>query len=313
MLKWTEVMDQEIRDFLTSEWIIKIIFVLITFILIKLAASLFKKSATRYVKDNSARYRIRKFITIMGYLLALFAMALIFKDRLSGLSVFFGLAGAGVALALNEVVLSLGGGVAIAVGNFYATGDRVKIGGITGDVIDIGLLRTTLMECGEWIKADLPTGRLVTVANSLIFKEPIFNYSTDFPFLWDEITLPVKYGSDHQLARDLFARVLTQVVGSYTDFAKRAWKEVVKKFFIEEAMIEPVITLAFNDNWIELTGRYITDYRKRRDTKNKIFSLLLQEIDQTQGRVSIASTTLELVNPTLHIEVRDLEPPQKDS
>jgi small-conductance mechanosensitive channel len=306
-------MDQEMRNFLTSEWIIKIFFLLITFILIKLAAGLLRKSATRYVKDTSARYRVRKLITLMGYLVALFCVALIFKDRLRGLSVFLGLAGAGVALALNEVILSLAGGVAIAVGNFYTTGDRVKIGGITGDVIDIGLLRTTLMECGEWIKADLPTGRLVTVANRLVFKDPIFNYSTDFPFLWDEITLPVKYGSDHQLAREMFGRVLAQVVGSYTDFAKRAWKEVVKKFFIEEAMIEPVITIAFNDNWIELTGRYITNYRKRRDTKNKIFALLLQEIDQTQGRVSIASTTVELVNPALHVQVQDLGKPLKES
>jgi small-conductance mechanosensitive channel len=65
-------------------------------------------------------------------------------------------------------------------------------------------LRTILIECGEWINADLPTGRLVRVANSLV-KGPICNYSTDFPFLWDEIYIPVKYGSDFELVNPAFA------------------------------------------------------------------------------------------------------------
>ncbi len=271
-----------------------------------MVAGFLKKSITRYVKDYSVRYRVRKLVTLSGYLLILFYIGLVFKDRLSGLSVFFGLAGAGVALALNEVILSLAGGVAIALGNFFATGDRVKIGGITGDVIDIGLLRTTMMECGEWIKADLPTGRLVRVANSKVFKEPIYNYSADFPFLWDEVVIPIKYGSDYMLAQDIMRRVLDEVVGNYSNYAKRVWKELVKKFFIEEAMIDPVITLSFNDNWIELTGRYITDYRKRRDTKDKIFTKLLLQVDENQEKISIASATFELVNPALEVHLKIL-------
>jgi hypothetical protein len=87
------------------------------------------------------------------------------------------------------------------------------------------------------------------------------------------------------------------MVGDYAEYAKRVWKEIVKKYFIEEAMIDPVVTLSFTDNWIELTGRFITDYRARRHTKDRIFSHLLEEIDKTQGRVGIATATLELVKP----------------
>ena len=63
------------------------------------------------------------------------------------------------------------------------------------------MLRTTLMELGQWVNGDLYNGRIVRIANSFVFKEPVFNYSADFPFLWDEITLPVRYGSDWKLAR----------------------------------------------------------------------------------------------------------------
>jgi small-conductance mechanosensitive channel len=290
-------MEKLIRQWAADPWVIKFIIAFLGLVVLRLVVGALRRSIPGYIKDSQARYRVRKLITLAGYLLVLLFLAIVFKDKLGGLTVVLGLAGAGVAFALQEVIVSLVGGIAIAMGNFYATGHRVKIGGIVGDVIDIGVLRTTLMECGDWVKADLPTGRLVGLANSLVFREPIFNYSVDFPFLWDEITIPVKYGSDHHLARDIFSRVLTEVVGDYAEYAKRVWKEIVKKYFIEEAMIDPVVTLTFHDNWIELTGRFITDYRSRRDTKDKIFSRLLEEIDKTEGQVGIATATFEVVNP----------------
>jgi small-conductance mechanosensitive channel len=290
-------MEKLIKQWLADPWVIKFLVAFLGLILIRLLVGVLRRSIPRYATDSQARYRVRKLVTYAGYLLVLLFLAIVFKDKLGGLTVVLGLAGAGVAFALQEVIVSLAGGIAIATGNFYHTGDRVKIGDITGDVIDIGIMGTILMECGDWVKADLPTGRLVRVANSQVFREPIFNYSVDFPFLWDEIVIPVKYGSDYHLARDIFSRILSEVVGDYTEYAKRVWKEIVKKFFIEEAMIEPVVTLAFTDNWVEFTGRFITDYRTRRATKDKIFTRLLEEIDRTEGRVGIATASFELVNP----------------
>jgi hypothetical protein len=84
------------------------------------------------------------------------------------------------------------GWIAVSLGGFYKVGDRVELGGIRGDVVDIGFLRTTLFEVGEWVDGDLYNGRVVRVANSFIFKEPVVNYSGDFPFLWDELHVPVK-------------------------------------------------------------------------------------------------------------------------
>jgi small-conductance mechanosensitive channel len=109
----------------------------------------------------------------------------IYGGRLGGLTVTLGVAGAGIAFALQEVIASFAGWFAIALSGFFRTGDRVQLGGIRGDVIDIGVLRTTLMELGEWVSGDLYSGRVVRIANSFVFKEPVFNYSADFPFLWD--------------------------------------------------------------------------------------------------------------------------------
>ena len=145
---------------------------------------------SRYLRDADTRYHARKLAALSGYFLAVVGITVIFKDRLGGLTVAIGVAGAGIAFALQEVIGSVAGWIAISFGGFYRPGDRVQVGGIKGDVIDIGILRTTLMELGEWVNSDLYSGRIVRVANSFVFKQPVFNYSGDFPFLWDELRLP---------------------------------------------------------------------------------------------------------------------------
>jgi small-conductance mechanosensitive channel len=163
------------------------------------------------------------------------------------------------------------------------------LGGIRGDVIDIGVLRTTIMESGEWVKGDNYNGRIVRVSNSFVFKEPVFNYSADFPFLWDEITVPVKHGSDPQATKEIMLRIMRDVVGDYISYAQKNWEDMVEKYRIEAASVEPSVTLSVNENWLEFTMRYVVDYKLRRSTKDKIFTCLLDEFNKTDGRVALAS------------------------
>ena len=160
------------------------------------------------VKDVDTRYRARTFVSFLGYAVAIVVLSTVFSDRLGGFTIAFGVAGAGIAFALQELITSVAGGVAISLENFYAPGDRVQLGGIYGDVTDVSILPTTLPEIGEWVTADLYAGRIVRIANSFVFKEPVFNYSADFPFPWDEVTLPVKYGSDWKLAREMLLGIV---------------------------------------------------------------------------------------------------------
>jgi small-conductance mechanosensitive channel len=83
------------------------------------------------------------------------------------------------------------------------------------------------MEVGEWVNSDNYNGRVVRLANSFVFKEPVFNYSGDFPFLWDEISVPIKYGSNYKQARQLFEKIAVEVVGEYSRYASQAWKKLV--------------------------------------------------------------------------------------
>ncbi|MGB2980469.1 MAG: mechanosensitive ion channel family protein [Candidatus Zixiibacteriota bacterium] len=287
-------MEDFLKDWLFDPTVGKIIFATVGVLLISVAIRFLQRSLSRYIKDTDTRYRARKFLAFLGYLLAIVFLAAVFSKRLGGLHIAFGIIGAGVAFALQEVIASIAGFVAISFGHFYKTGDRIQLAGTRGDVIDIGILRTTLMECGEWVDGDLYNGRIVRIANSFVFKEPVFNYSADFPFLWDEATLPVKYGSDQPLVREILQRVLDETVGDYAAWAKETWKEMVKKYRIEDERVEPMVTLTANENWMEFTVRYVVDYKKRRSTKDRLFTRFLEEFDKTEGRVAVASTSTDI-------------------
>ncbi|MEO8444176.1 MAG: mechanosensitive ion channel family protein [Gammaproteobacteria bacterium] len=261
-------------------------------------------AVVRRVAGSTARYRVRKMIGAISYVVMLVLLASIFSDKLGGLTITLGVAGAGIAFALQEVIASVAGWAAISFGRFYDVGDRVQVGGIKGDVIDIGILRTTLMEIGEWVNGDLYNGRIVRVANSYVFKDPVFNYSGDLPFLWDEITVPVRYGSDWQLTRGMITGVLQEVCGETAPRFRSAWDGAVRKYALEDARIDPMVTIVANDNWIQFTGRYIVDYRSRRTVKDRIFTRLLEEVDKSGGRIRLASATFEITDlPSINVQL----------
>ena len=180
-------------------------------------------------------------------------------------------------------------------GGFYKTGDRVQLGGIKGDVMDIGVLRTTIMEIGQWVDGDLYNGRIVLIANSFVFKEPVFNYSGDFPFLWDEIKIPIQFGSNYEKAREIFEQVGKEVAGDLSVKSKETWNTMQDKYRLEDAQTEPMVSLIANDNWVEFTLRYIVNYKKRRLTKTQLFTQILQRVDATNGEIKFASATFQLV------------------
>lgn len=296
-------MEEQFKRWLFDPTLGKFVAALIGVGIVFALGRLVQRSIIRYVTDPDTRYRVRKFVTFLGYIVSVSVIATIFSDRLGGLTVAFGVAGAGIAFALQEVIASVAGWVAASFGGFYSPGDRVQLGGIKGDVIDVGVLRTTLMEVGQWVNGDLYNGRIVRVANSFIFKEPVYNYSADFPFLWDEITLPVRYGSNWEYTRKVLEQVVNEICGGYATESTVAWRNAVNKYRLEEARIEPMITLAANDNWIEFTVRYIVDYRKRRLVKDRLFTRFLEEVDKSNNQIRLASATFELVNlPRLDIK-----------
>jgi small-conductance mechanosensitive channel len=238
-----------------------------------------------------ARYKVRKFIVFSGYLSILLFLALLFGDRLGRLTFALGVVGAGVTVALQDVVASIAGAFSIGFSKLYAVGDRVQIGGTRGDVIDIGLLRTTLMETGNWVSGDLYNGRIVRIPNSAVLKGSVFNYSQGFRFIWDEIKV-VFTTVDCQLARGMLLRVAKQAIGEYLDEARASWKAISDNYRSATPPLEPTVALVVNGGSLEFTLSYVVDYAKQTCIKDQLFTKIVEEVANSKGRLDWASPTV---------------------
>lgn len=298
-------MEEDLKHFLFDPVVGKIVAVVIGIAIIWILIKTIQKNLFSKIKDNDNRYRAKKFSSFIGFFLTVVLITVVYSNKLGGLTVALGVAGAGIAFALQEVITSFAGWLAIMFGGFYKTGDRVQLGGIKGDVMDIGVLRTTIMETGQWVDGDLYNGRIVLIANSFVFKEPVFNYSGDFPFLWDEIKIPIQYGSNYDKTSEILLKVGNEVAGDLTQKSLDKWTELQKKYRLEDAQTEPMVSLIANDNWVEFTLRYVVGYKKRRVTKTQLFTRILKEVDATKGEIKFASATFHLVEaPELKVNIK---------
>lgn len=288
-------MEEQIKNILFDPTVGKIATIVIGAIIIWFIIKAIQRNLFSKIKDNDNRYRAKKFSNFIGYIFTILLLTIVFSDKLGGLTVALGVAGAGIAFAMQEVIVSFAGWIAIMFGGFYKTGDRVQLGGIKGDVMDIGVIRTTIMETGQWVDGDLYNGRIVFVANSFVFKEPVFNYSGDFPFLWDEIKIPIQYGSNYKMTKEILEQVGKEVAGDLSQRSRDKWVSMQEKYRLEDAQTEPMVSLVANDNWVEYTLRYIVNYKKRRATKTELFTRILERVDATGGQVKFASATFQLV------------------
>ena len=236
-----------------------------------------------------ARYKVRKFVAFFGYLSILLFLAILFEDRLGRLSFAFGVAGAGVAVALQDMLASIAGAFSIGFSKLYALGDRVQIGDTRGDVIDIGLLRTTLLETGNWVSGDLYNGRIVRIPNSTVLKGSVFNYSQGFQFIWDEIKVLFTTTSDCQLAREMLLRVAKEAIGEYLVEAQTSWKAMSDNYRSANPPLDPTVALVVNAGRLEFTVSYVVDYTKRIAMQDQLFTKIVEEIANGKGRLQWAS------------------------
>jgi small-conductance mechanosensitive channel len=252
--------------------------------------SVLERTLPRQFGRADARYKARKFVAFFGYVCVILFLGVLFEDRLGRLSFAIGVVGAGVAVALQDVVASIAGAFSIGFSKLYTVGDRVQIADTRGDVIDIGLLRTTLMETGNWVSKDLYNGRLVRIPNSLVLKGTVFNYSQGFQFLWDEIKLLFTTTSDCHYAREMLMRVARESIGEYLIEAQISWRVVSDNYRILKPSLEPIVTLNVNNGSLEFGLSYVVDYTKRTAKQDELFSKIVEEVAKSEGRLQWSSS-----------------------
>jgi small-conductance mechanosensitive channel len=252
-------------------------------VLINGAFRLLKVRLPRHFGQADARYRVRKFVVFVGYVVVILFLAVLFEDRLERISLALGVAGAGVVVALQDVIASFAGWFAITFSKLYIVGDRIQLGDIKGDVVDISTLRTTLLETGNWVSKDLHSGRIARIPNNLVLKGPVFNYTHGFRFVWDEIKILLTAQSDHRLARTMLLGIAEDTVAHLPAEAERAWRHVTDNYHIESPGLKPTVAMAVNAGCLEFTLNYIVDHNERTAMKDRLFTKIADEIAMSNG------------------------------
>ncbi len=247
---------------------------------------------------------IRQGITLATALLMLLTVLSIWFDQPSRLATALGLVTAGLAFALQKVVTAFAGYMVILRGNTFSVGDRIVMGGVRGDVIALGFLQTTIMEMGQppsveaadpevWVRSRQYTGRVVSVSNGQIFEEPVYNYTRDFPYLWEEIMIPVSYTDDRAKVEEILLEVGRRHSVHVTQVSREALERMRKRYFVKDAEFEPKVYLRITDNWVELTLHFVVEERGVREVKDKMNREILVALEQ--AKIGIASGTYDIV------------------
>jgi small-conductance mechanosensitive channel len=265
-------------------------------ILAILAGTVVSRLAAARVSEPYERYYVRKVVRYGAAAIALIAVAIVWRAFAGRAGVVLGLAAAGLAFAMQEVVGAFAGWINILSGRIFRVGDRIQMGGVRGDVIDVTPLRTKILEIGSpgdeasWVKGRQPTGRIVAVSNKATFTEPVFNYSSAFDFLWEELSLPISYDSDWREAERILHEEASRVSASAE--ARTALEEMARRYPLPRAELEPRVFARATDNWMELSARFVVPVRSARSVKDSLTRRVRERFDA--AGVQFASETLDI-------------------
>jgi small-conductance mechanosensitive channel len=280
----------------------------VALILGTVAASVILRWVTGKIFGSRERDRPRfwtgQFISLVALLTIVVGLLMIWFDDPRRLTSALGLAAAGVAVALQRVITAFAGYLIILRGNLFTIGDRIVMNSIRGDVIGLGFMQTTVMEMGQsapessaspavWVGGRQYTGRIVRITNDKIFDSPIYNYTREFPYVWEEIKMPIH----HHGRRAEAERILLDVAHRHTDEivkqAAPALEKLREDYFLPQGIhTDPQVYYRLTDNWIEMSLRFISPEPGVRDLKDKMFRDILDGFEREN--VSIASTSSEV-------------------
>ncbi|WP_436910024.1 mechanosensitive ion channel family protein [Halosimplex marinum] len=234
------------------------------------------------------RHDLRNVLRLAFGLVGTVGLAGVVTEQWVGVLFSLGVVGFAVTFALQQPLFSLIGWVYIMVNRPYQVGDRVAIEGSKGDVVAVDFLVTTLWEVdGELVASNQPSGRTITVPNSVVLSSHVTNFTGEsFPFVWNEVAVEVAYETDLAFARERMVAVAEEVVGEEMERDIERYRERLAETPVEmEVQAEPTVNVSQEASWVKLRLRYIVHPRRGQRTKNELYERILAEFNEHPDRV----------------------------
>ncbi|QYE33476.1 mechanosensitive ion channel family protein (plasmid) [Polymorphobacter sp. PAMC 29334] len=251
-----------------------------------------------------SKFWMRQAVSLLATIILLLGLLSIWFSDPTRLATALSLVSAGLAFALQQPVTAIASYFVILRGGTFTVGDRISMGGVRGDVIRLGFIQTTIMEMGQppavqaatpamWVHSRQFTGRIVTVSNAKIFAEPVFNYTRDFPFIWEEMVIPITYAADRAKVEDIMLAAAQKHAVDADSLAADAKRNLQERFGVVPVDLTPRVFFRITDNWLELTVRFAVHLHGIRTVKDEMSRIIIAELDK--AGIGIASATYDIV------------------
>ena len=229
-----------------------------------------QKTLSKDITAIEVRHKVRLATNWAGIGIFVVATAMIWAAGIRDFGIFLGIVGAGLALSLQETLVCIAGWLLFVVRRPYDIGDRIEIDNKIGDVIGVSVFQTTMLEVGNWIKAEQSSGRMLIIPNSMLIRHAIYNYGKGFPFVWDEISVIVTFESDWEEAEKLMLEKAEVEADKIAPQVETQIRKMQDRYAIRYEHLTPTIYVRIVDNGVELTLRYLCPVRERRAVTHRL-------------------------------------------
>lgn len=272
-----------------TKWAVTLLVITIVYV----ARMVIEYIALQHSDDERSQYQLRKTITLVFWVVAVLVVLRTIVENPQAIMVAYGLVAAGIAVSLQEFFKNFVGGIILFTSHMYRIGDRIEVDGTHGDVMDVGMLYTTILEIQGWVDGDQATGRINVIPNGYVISKTIHNYSKDHNFLWDEISIPITYSSDWRKAQKVITEIASEETRTATQSAEAGIQKISERYYLSKRNIEPSVYVTMTDNWIQFHVRFVVEIRERRLVRNQITEKIIEAIESYDD-IQIASETINM-------------------
>lgn len=261
------------------------------------AVYILKKFLTRKINAKVSDIRIRhNYRKLTVYILGFFLIVILGGVWIRKISfgVVFSIIGAGLVVALGDFILSFCGWFFLIIRRPFEIGDRIQLGQIKGDVVDIRAFYVALLEIENWVEGEQSTGRVVYIPNNFIFKKAIYNYTRGFNFIWNEVKVVITFESNIDKAKEICLKALDNLHNSWAKNLEEQIRQAQREFAISYSKLTPTVYVKIIDSGVLLCLRYLIPPHSRRDSENRLYTEILNSFNREED-ITFAYTTYRIV------------------
>jgi small-conductance mechanosensitive channel len=262
-----EALHRLIESFL---WILLVVFV------VYIANRLIERLFTGMTAENKRIDTLRAVVKFATQAVGAIVIAFLIFGMPNQTTTVLGLAGAGLTVAMKDFIVAFFGWFVLMGRNGLRVGDWVEINGVAGEVIEVGLLKTVLLETGNWTDAGHPTGRRVSFVNGFAIEGHFFNFTSSGQWMWDELDLTIPNDQDPYALMDGIQKMVEKETQENARKAEEEWAHSTTRYRVQSVSAAPAINVRPSGSAMEISVRYITRAYERSETRKKLYASVIE-------------------------------------